>query len=1576
MKLHLNLALRRAVLAAMAMVALGTAQAEDYATPNGVKIDTSSDNLHAYLTGNGSLTLDQWKQISGKTTISVRDATEPGVYLEYGKTYTTSANIFVGGKGYNSPDATGTSAILDVGSATLKAGSLYIGASTASPITGTMTVNGGTVNAGSELTVGAYQGNGVVTAEEKSTIIVTTDSDGGVFRMGYHNGGGQEGDNTFTLDNSILTVGAAGGAVDKTSIGMEGGNSTLYLQAGAEATLHDQVIVGERGIGKISVEESTLTMTGTTVLGLNKGAKGTITGVAATMNADKLIVGASGTGEVTLEPGSTLSAGSITVGDQAGSNGTLNIVGAVTTGQLTIGNAGTGTFTIMGTLGADTIVLGNQAGSKGTLEILHSEEVKPIESLYVGYQGTGELSSDTAITATNMYVTGTASEASLAGLSATNLAVVGGTVAATDLTAANLTLAEGGTMIIENSGSISKADIYSGSTLAITGGEVTTGAVTNGGSITNAGTWKATGSTTNTGTIDNTGSLQVQGSMSNLGVLNGSGAVAVTQGSTLNLGGNTNVMASLSNAGTVNVTAGLSARDITNNSTIAVQGLGRIDATTLTGTGITTILVDKSTASTSAAGAIIDLTNASSSEIAVTIDLSNAAALVGKNVDFLTVGGTLTAMEYGKIGITGDADAEVKWEEDYIRLSESTRVNETTYADGSIHTTTTTVTEKLGFVESAGSTDAGTTGMSFKRHEMGETTDVKIDWAGIASVELEVKTETVVAVEEKVETEKLEAVEIKPADDATEEQKQQIAATNQANAAAAELVAQADKVQSVEISSGVEAGSGAATTEKKAQVIVGKDTATEGSGSMQVQSVVVNQITKFNDPDVDDKKETVATSGLTLVFEGENKVEGSGEKDKDGKNKSQLGFSKDTQEGIVKLDKTKDETTEVQKVDIVQVKGEAKVEIKNVDMHATHALTIGNAASTQKTTLVLDNVNFHVGGETDVNVLHMVEVKKYNADGSEMLDANGNVVTEMKPVETEAHLTTKTTITNAEVQLLGSTVLKFEQIDFGTTDEKLAQSGMNREQIEKLHGDTIIKGSDIILTGGDAQLGENDYVDEHGKKHEFQQITLEDTHVRGSGKIRNARIEGKGAKLTVGSSPGVMEASKLTVNAPTEFFFITSSPEWDNHSGGAGLTTNSRTGAISQLYVDKEVTLNGQVSFLYETWNPATGKYEPCADTEAARAYIGSKITEDTVITFVIGNVDELTLGENFTVNEDTLPILPDGMEWDFLSLFTNGTITVIGEMLEEPCRVANSLVSAGETVLNFGRLSESQAILRQAGTTRTWGSAIADFSSVDGETGRIGYDYNTWGGAVGVDHAFTSRTVAGIAFGCTWGENEAETGNDYYNGGSIDQDGKMLGLYGVHKFRTKGLMNDVKLSAFAAYGWFENDSSRTGVKNGHCASAEWDSEAWVLSASLSRDITTDCGLVVTPYVGVEYTKAGMDDFTEKGKSYDARYTADEDYSNLAVKVGVSVSKAIGSFTPYAGIAYINDVARDTPEVTATGKRTITGKASMPGHSAVQLNVGTGVKLSDSWDAYAGYSAELRDQATEHNVNVGVGYTF
>ena len=1665
MKLHLTLTLRRAVLAAMATLALGSTQAADITYANG--------DADAYITGTGMLAPNEWNAIwkkAGSLTIGNYQG-NADVSLNGSANYNNGKTIFIGGTGHNSKEETANDGKLNVGSSKLNVNSsLYVGYSLVGG-TGELTIDGGTVHVGDRLYVGGYEGQGIIDARN-ATITVTGGSDDpkydNVFAMGFRNSN-QEGTDLVSLSNSKLTVGAAGGKIDVSTIGRGGGNATLWLSDGSVATFHDQTIVGEKSgsNGMIYVNSgTTLNLGSSTILGHEQGAEGYIY-VEGTVNAAKgsIMLGDSGQGSIELTKEGKLSAANIILGGAATGSGSMTmdasatatvsslhigtkgkgnvelkdtaaltatkqiVVGTnagkleqtlvtaagtkLTTPLLTIGDTNTGSAAIGGKLVANTVQLGRTTTGKGTLTIEDTAEVDTLSNLVVGYEGTGILTTYADLTATNTTVAGTSSKLNIEGgttkltnasilggainnnakLESGNTIIIGGainTAAGAETSIESILLASGGTLSNAGNTSVAEAAVGEGSSIQATGGnlEITT-ALTNSGKITidNAAALLTETSLTNNGTITNNGSWYLDGeATSSVGTIVNNGAMIVKEDAEL---------ATSSVAGTGSVTLGSdSAWLITGQTTqgtianeegaITIQGAGRVEATSLTGSSVANIMVDKTSVSTAEGDAVISVTNPVENTIGVKVDVTDASALVGKKIDFVKVGDNLTAIEHKNIGLS-NKDTSFEWNDDYIKLGESTRTNSVTGADGSITTTTTTITEKINFAESAGSTADATTGLKFLRYEMAEATDVSVDWSGVAKVEIEVKSEILETAQQQIEENKIAKVEqekIVIPDDATEDKKAEIEAQNAiieaqnaANAAAKEFIAEAGTVQKVELNSGyvtvTDETTGTTTTEeKKTQVVIAKDVTTEGTGTMQVQSVVVNQVTKFNDPTVEDKKETIAVSGIGIVFEGETKHNGKTDNDGNKLQGGEIGFAKDTQTGTVKLENEETsalEETEVKKVDIVQVKESAKVEISNLDMHATHSLTIGAEGSEGKTSLVLDNVTMHVGGETDVNVLHMVEVSKYNDKGEK-------IGSELKPVESEAHLTTKNVIANSEVTLLGASVIKFEEIDFGKTDEQLAGSGMNREEIEKLHGTTEIKNSHIVLSGGEAQLGENNYTDDKGTEHKYQTIKLTNSSIKGSGHVKNVHLDA-GSTLTVGSSPGVVKASNLTNNGTTTFYFITTSNEWQNHNNGAGITATEGTGAISQLYVDASVTLNGAVTFVYQEWNGS--EFVNCTDQQAARKLIGSYITEDTVITFVTGNTSQLTLAESFDILEETLPILQDGMEWNLAEMLTAGTATVISEKLEEPYRIANTLVSAGETVLNFGRLAGSQAMLRKAGTTRTWASAIANFDSVKGGTTANGYDSDTWGAAVGVDHAFAKNTVMGVALARTYGENTPKTGTDFYDAGSIDQDATMVGLYGTHKFRTKGLMNDVKLNAFAAYGWFENESSRNSLKKAHNATAEWDSNAWVLSASLSRDITSDDGLVVSPYVGVEYTKASMDTFTEKGRTYSAEYTADQDYSNLSVKVGVNVSKTIGSFTPYAGIAYINDVSRDTPKVTASGKRdTITGKAAMPGRSAVQLKVGASVQLTEGWELNASYNAELRDDATEHNANVGVGYTF
>lgn len=1487
MKLHLNLTLRRAVLAAMAMVALGTAQAET---------TTYNGKGDAYITGEGTIDSNEWNDIwnkhkSGTLTIGTSEGAAE-VSLE-NATYNKGQVIFIGGRGNGSDATTGHNGTLNVVNGTLNVSDAIHVGNSQSKVTGTLMVDGGSVVAGSELTVGAYKGTGLVNVKNGGSLTVKTDADGGVLRVGYHNGGGHDTTepDAIVLQGSTLTVGEAGGAKDMTSIGHENSVAALVLAEESTATLHDQTIVGEGAgsNGLIDVNSgSSLNLGSLTVLGYASSAQGSIEiAKNASVKADVMTIGAAGKGEVIAK--GNLIANTIILGEQKSGSGILSSIGNITTGVLSIGQAGSGSATITdGTLTATDIILGNDATGNGTLAIANEASVTKLNSLTIGYKGKGELVTESDIEATSTAIGTAASSATVAGGATLTTGYLGinGNLNLGDVEdEATGKVTVNGDLQLGSTGTINTSDVANTTADSIL---TTNGNALIYGSVNNAGVWMANGSTLNYGTITNDGSLGVTSSMTSWGTITGSGSLAVAEkGDTLTLLGST--------------TQG----SVSNNGDIIIKGAGSLNADKLTGNGTTTIVMDGSIVN----GTVITLAESTSNNIDVDIDMADASALVGKDVKFIEVAKELTGLDKANdFELLNNSTAAFEWEKSYIGYTAKEQKN------------------RLHFTAYDG-TNAGIGGMKFTGIDA-NVVDVEInkddvvfnddyqsenfDNSGVTTEIFDREVEGTATTDTQIETDKVTGDN---------------PLAKSETAATAELTDTVDKTAAH-------------------YIVIGADVDIDNPAGMTVKSTATVQNTTIqasSSSTADTKNDVIGTGGLALSFTGKSSIVGSADA------KGILGFEEGS-EGSLTIDENgKVETYEVKLVDVISIEAGADVTLEAADMHSSHAMTInGGETEDTRSKLKLDGGSVFIGGSNDVNLTYTVEVDVYDNSGKK-------VGKKKEQRESGDHITTDSVIKNADIELDGDAHLAFKSIND-------ADHGH--------HGHTYLTNSTVTLKGGDATLGVETGVED--KDHPMQTVVFQqNSALKGTGHVSKIRME-KGTTLTVGNSPGVLKVSDAEFNETrVQFHFITSSDAWS--TSGNTSSTDKATGAISQLLVDKAVTLNNaSIEIVYEKADSAANSgYGTSSKDEMKVAF-----EDGASITLITGNLNALS-GSTYTFDAETwLPKLEDGLYWDTTQLFTTGMISVFAEILEEPVRVANSMVSAGETVLNFGRVAEAQAILRKAGTTRVWGSALGSFDSVDSDGARTGYDYNSWGGAVGVDHAFTSRTVLGVAFGCSWGENEAEKDNGYYSAGSIDQDATMIGLYGTHKFRTKGLMNDMKLSAFAAYGQFENSSSRTGLKSAHNATAEWDSDAWVLSASLSRDITTDSGLVVTPYVGVEYTKAGMDDFTEKGKGYNATYTADEDYSNLAVKVGVSVSKTIGSFTPYAGIAYINDVARDTPKVTASGKRTITGEASMPGRSAVQLNLGTGVKLSDSWDAYAGYTAELRSKATEHNVNVGVGYTF
>ena len=1550
MKLHLNLTLRRALMAAMAMVALHTAEAD---------LTTKYNGPNAYLTGNGTLTSNQWNDIWNKhksSTLTIGNYQGAAIAELEGSTYNKGNDIYLGGVGYDSNTSVANNGELIVNKQTqlhvnvLNAGNSQVGG------TGTLTVKGGAVTANA-LYVGVNAGSGIVNVTDGGSITVVSGSTGAVFAMSHRTIPGLE--DTVTLTGSTITVGAKGGVVDYTTIGHSAGIATLNLKAGSTANFYDQLLVGEKSgsNGTINVTGgSTLNMGTTTVLGAAAGATGLICIEDGTaQDADTLVIGSKGTGTIEMmNDKAVLAANSIELGDAANSKGTINAQGgSITTNLLTIGQAGEGEVTIAvgSRLSAtDTtldIVLGKEATGYGELTI---KGTVTTDTLYAGEKGTGIVSVEGGtLTAKDAYIVGIDSKLATAADATTTKA---GTTTLTNATvlAGELSTAAGATTKVEdelildeagklvNSGitNIASATVAEGSitndgtlttgTIVNSGkitndGTLTTGTIVNSGKITNDGTWDSTTSAINYGSITNSGTWNVngtatstEGTIANDDTINVSGALTTnTLTNTLTGTGTTNVL----KGGTWNITGNTTQYAITNNGTATISGNGVVTLTgELGGTGTTTILVDATTTG-GATPVITTGTEASTHSTEVTIDISTPTDLLGKTVNFIQVGGTLDGLSQATDFslVKGNyEDAYYNWETSSIDYEIERRE-----ADN------ITLTKKLHFTQSEGSADGKTTGMTFTG-----TTIAKgeiVESYNIAETEA-VKAEVVIT-EEKVETK-------------TEQDTSGvvITTTTTSETTTTSTVQNVDGSAISKEDSVVTSAVVGMADQEKTNVILGKNVTSQQTDTGKVQAKMVS-IDKVGE---NGQVENIATSGVGLVFSGVvSQIATAG-------SEAVLGFEDGAKGGIEKKSVTKVETIvtggtnagtteqettttvteEVSTVDVIQVEkgsqvtlaGDTADEGKHMIVHATHALEV-SGTETEKVVINLNKVTMHVGGAEDPNMFETY------------VDKEGN---EQK-VETDHHITTNSEIKHAEINLSNGTALSFQQVHDPDSDIWNASA----------------KFEDCVINQtNDTKLGSED---EH-----MDTIELHNTIVKGTGELRNFHM--KGGKLIAGNSPGTKVLGSGTIDgAQLGLYFITDdSAQW-NFSG----STNDPDNTHSIYKAEGSITLSG-VEFYVDYEKQTNGDYEESDATD-----LNYKFQDGASITLIEGYEN---LSGTYTFDESTLPELDEEFEWDTTRLLTTGQIfVVLSEVLEEPTRIANTLVSAGETVLNFGRLAEAQASLREAGTTRTWGSAIAMFDSIDSGSTTNGYDYSNWGAAVGIDHAFTKNTVVGVAFGCTWGENEPENGTDHYDAGSIDQDAKMIGIYGVHKFHTKGLLNDVKLSAFAAYGMFENDSTRNNLKNGHTAKAEWDSDAWVLSASLSRDITTDSGVVFTPYVGVEYTTAGMDDFTEQGRKT-ADYSADEDYSKLSVKVGVGVSKTYGSFTPYANVAFISDVARNAAEVTAVGRDTVTGKSALPGRNGFEIGVGATWQLTENLDVNAGYSAEIRDKATEHNARLGVGYTF
>ncbi|MBW1800712.1 MAG: hypothetical protein JRJ85_08275, partial [Deltaproteobacteria bacterium] len=291
--------------------------------------------------------------------------------LRVGISGTGTLNVQGGGQVSNTDSsigqqsgADGTVTVGGTGSLWDNSGSLYVGGSdTSAGGTGALTVqNDGTLGVGATLKLWS---SGTLTLDGGTINTQSFDSSAGTFN--FNTG-------TLTVDGGTYNDGNTDLTIDSTGAG-----ATLRLVNGGSATVTGNAYVGSNGTGSLTVQDGGKVSNAAGLLGANPGAFGTVSvnGAGSTWSSSSyLYVGDSGTGTLNVLNGgqvSTLSAAY--VGDASGSDGTVTVDGAGSTwtspSSLVVGKYGTGTLTVQngGRVSNTYGDVGRHSGADGTVTV-------------------------------------------------------------------------------------------------------------------------------------------------------------------------------------------------------------------------------------------------------------------------------------------------------------------------------------------------------------------------------------------------------------------------------------------------------------------------------------------------------------------------------------------------------------------------------------------------------------------------------------------------------------------------------------------------------------------------------------------------------------------------------------------------------------------------------------------------------------------------------------------------------------------------------------------------------------------------------------------------------------------------------------------------------------------------------------------------------------------------------------------------------------------------------------------------------------------------------------------------------
>ena len=262
------------------------------------------------------------------------------------------------------------------------------------------------------------------------------------------------------------------------------------------------------------------------------------------------------------------------------------------------------------------------------------------------------------------------------------------------------------------------------------------------------------------------------------------------------------------------------------------------------------------------------------------------------------------------------------------------------------------------------------------------------------------------------------------------------------------------------------------------------------------------------------------------------------------------------------------------------------------------------------------------------------------------------------------------------------------------------------------------------------------------------------------------------------------------------------------------------------------------------------------------------------------------------------------------------------------------------------------------------WSGGFGGFGDIDSTSNANGADYDSAAFAIGVDAAW-GDLVVGIA-GSYAGSN-VDTAQ-----GNLDINSFQVAGYGTWRHAC--------FYADAAIGFAYHDTeSKRAVTVGldtRTSRADYDSNNISAFVGIGKELPVSESTTFTLHLDVEYSHDNRDDFSERGAGSASLSMSDESLDSLRTRVGVRLSRIITTekglpITPSVSVGYVREHLDDVAKMAAsfTPAPTVTFRVAGTELDRDRAHLGVQIRghLSERTTLNFGYSGEIAGSDDNHS---------